>query len=955
MRRLTKYEGLVLLGAAFIALTAVIGFVANMPSIFDLSLVLLLLLVLLGVMLAIVRTERLLTGQKRAREEIYQVLYSLHGNDKWTETQARKTRDLLRDNHQALLSEIRKEESIMPRQPERTKISPTQDDLLLFSVKDTLIEYSKRLRTWAGHAEALALMNRSYFLRDAYAYAATSEQFTASELWEKLARDESASINFRYDWLYRLGRLLAFQGVTEEDRDFALNCLDMSTYNLRLRSHRIDSLRLQVELLAEAGRFSEAREIFAEAAPYLSEKYGYLLTDLLNPFVNPEATSTEEWLESFNAPFRRSELCGIQLSAAKGAPFDRVFVERPLGPMPEGPLISVIMTSYAPDEKAFEVAAKSILEQTWQNLELIIIDDATPGGPPRLLDSIQAVDDRIRVIKLPENRGTYYARNVGLRAARGQYVTGQDSDDWSHPERLYRQLRALKQDESAIGVVVTAIRGDDNLFRVVRGVQPERPCEVSLMFPTEIGLSMGGYLESRKGADSEFRERLSLFSGQPVKHLDHPLYLTRLSTDSLSRSDFKRGWSHPNRRAFSNFMKHWHKISRPSELALVKDKSTSEAIPPKFRSVPSDNREFDYVFVADWRFDNAIVRGALAEITALQSSGKAVGIMQLAGLFPGRAHVSRLLPKVQSYINTGDLTLVVPDEGANIDVLIVRSAELLQFAPLHGFEGTVRRTFIIADKAASDWDGNSPIYHPDYCVSAVKSIFGTEPVWLAQDPAIHRYLYHFASSIRLYPKVIPYVLPTPTYRKSPQSGKARKQVSVVGRHTNNLQREWPSASEIADVLWPQANDSGVEVRLLGDGRCYQRKYGKAVLPAHWVRFVPGDIEQEAFYAGLDYFVFYPDRNHPQEFSYEALIAQASGCTVLLPPRFGPMHGHHAIIAEFNEVPRYIADSGVRSVQSDKVQEYFEDYKRREIASKELFVQEWDNLSKKFEKLESTVE
>lgn len=843
----------------------------------------------------------------------------------------------------------------MPRQPERTKISSMQANSSLFSVNDTMTEYSKRLRTWAGHAEALALMNRSDFLRDAYAFAATKEHFTASELWEKIMHGESSSIDFRHDWLYRLGRLLVFQGVTEEERDFALSCLSISTYNLRLRSHRIESLRLQIELLTEAGRFSEARKIFAEADPYLSEKYGYLLTDLLNPFVNPDAPATNEWLESFNASFRKKKLEGIQLSSDNGTPFDRVFAARRIGPMPEGPLISVIMTSYAPDKRAFEVAVKSILEQSWRNLELIIVDDATPGGPPRFLESMQAADDRIRVIKLPENRGTYYARNVGLRAARGKYVTGQDSDDWSHPERLYRQLLAIEQDESAIGVLVTAIRADDNLFRLVRGVPPERPCEVSLMYPTAIGLSMGGYLESRKGADSEFRERLGLFSGQVVKHLDEPLYLTRLSTGSLSRSDFKRGWSHPNRRAFSNFMRHWHRTSKPAELTLVRDKSKSQAIPPKFRSLPSANREFDYVFVADWRFDNATVRGALEEIAALQDSGKTVGILQLAGLFPGRTHISQLLPKVQDSINSDDITLVVPDENANIDILIVRSAELLQLAPLNGFTGTVRKTFIVADKAASDWDGGSSIYHPEYCAAAVQSLFGTEPVWLAQDPAIHRHLYHFASSIRLYPKIIPYVLPSHTYRKSYQSGKTRKHVPVVGRHTNNLEGEWPSASEIADVLWPQDGNAEVEVRLFGDGRCYQRKYEKTVLPAHWVRFKPGDIDQDAFYAGLDYFIFYPDRNHPQEFSYEALIAQASGCTVLLPPRFGPMHGHHAMIAESNEVPGYIANSGARSVQRGKVDEYLEDYKQREIASKELFVQEWDKLSKKFEKLESTVE
>src|SRR5690625_5004029 len=107
MRRLTRYEILVLLGAVLLTLTAFVGCLASIPWVFDFSLMVLLLLVVVGVMFAIIRIDRLLTGQKRTREEIYQVLYSLHRIDKWTETHARKTRDLLRENHQALLDEIK--------------------------------------------------------------------------------------------------------------------------------------------------------------------------------------------------------------------------------------------------------------------------------------------------------------------------------------------------------------------------------------------------------------------------------------------------------------------------------------------------------------------------------------------------------------------------------------------------------------------------------------------------------------------------------------------------------------------------------------------------------------------------------------------------------------------------------------------------------------------------------
>src|SRR5690625_3815067 len=106
----------------------------------------------------------------------------------------------------------------MPRQSGETKFSSTQNNSSFFSINETLVEYSRHLRTWAGHAEALALMNRSGFLRDVFAFAATHEQLNAKDLWKKIALNEIGSVNLRHDWLYRLGRLLVFQGSTDQER-----------------------------------------------------------------------------------------------------------------------------------------------------------------------------------------------------------------------------------------------------------------------------------------------------------------------------------------------------------------------------------------------------------------------------------------------------------------------------------------------------------------------------------------------------------------------------------------------------------------------------------------------------------------------------------------------------------------------------------------------------------------
>lgn len=831
---------------------------------------------------------------------------------------------------------------------------PKTHDVPLFTRRRLLVEYSYRIQNWATHANSLALMNGSLFLRDVFAFAATNEAYDSKELYGRILQKNTDDIDFRYEWLFRLGRLVALQNMDASDASLALFCLEESTYNLRLRSHRIENLRLQVELLAETKQFEKAREVLSSAHSIYGERYEYLTVDLDNPFVNPAGSSIEEWLDGFNRPFRKKNLSGVHLSNNEGGvPFDRLQSEPSHGPMPNGPLVSVIMTSYAPDEKAFELAARSILNQSWWNLELVVVDDATPGGAPRILEQLAGDDPRVRIVQLQENRGTYYARNAGLRAATGHYVTGQDSDDWSHPDRLYRQVRALQNDDAAVGVVTKATRSDDNLFRILRGIEPDRLCEVSLMFPADVGRKIGGYLESRKGADSEFRLRLEIFSERSVKLVDEPLYLTRLSSGSLSRSDFKRGWAHQNRRAFSNVIKHWHKTANPNELILPEDQSGSDAIPPKFRSRSSGSRSFDYVFLSDWRFDDASTRSALSEIEALQTAGKIVGLMQSSGLFSGMGHTARLSEVVQRRINSDEISLVIPDESAEIENLIVRNAELLHFAPEHVFQGEIGQLFIVADQPPSAWDGSSPIYHPELCSRYAFNEFGKYPMWLAQDPAIHRYLTSYAGDIQVWPYILPHVLPVRSARSSLGLQPTRRRHTVVGRHSRNIEGLWPDDLETANGLWPAESNSGVEVRIFGGAQCYLQKFNKDFYPTNWVAFRSGDISQDAFHSSIDYFVYFPDEKWPQEISYDALIAYANGCKVILPERFARSHKDQAVYSRPQDVLPLIYEWGLPA-RVESHEDVVKEAKAAVCRSRHSFVEAINSLTHSFERQGSEI-
>ena len=106
--------------------------------------------------------------------------------------------------------------------------------------------------------------------------------------------------------------------------------------------------------------------------------------------------------------------------------------------MEQKPLISVIVPVY-------NVAAwlprcvDSILAQTYENLEILLVDDGSTDGSGNICEEYAKKDTRIRVLH-KENGGLSSARNAGLDAAAGAYIGFVDSDDWIAPE-MYAELR----------------------------------------------------------------------------------------------------------------------------------------------------------------------------------------------------------------------------------------------------------------------------------------------------------------------------------------------------------------------------------------------------------------------------------------------------------------------------------------------------------------------------------
>lgn len=140
------------------------------------------------------------------------------------------------------------------------------------------------------------------------------------------------------------------------------------------------------------------------------------------------------------------------------------------------PKISVVVPVYNV-EAYLEKCARSILDQSEPDLELLLIDDGSTDRSGGLCEEIAGTDSRVRVIH-QENRGLGGARNTGIEAARGEWLLFVDSDDWLEPGLIEQSLKAAEQ--AGANMVVPAFRRVDEQGRDLGVIREKLPLNTGL-------------------------------------------------------------------------------------------------------------------------------------------------------------------------------------------------------------------------------------------------------------------------------------------------------------------------------------------------------------------------------------------------------------------------------------------------------------------------------------------
>jgi glycosyltransferase involved in cell wall biosynthesis len=124
----------------------------------------------------------------------------------------------------------------------------------------------------------------------------------------------------------------------------------------------------------------------------------------------------------------------------------------------ETPLVSVVIPTYRRGE-LLPAAIRSVLDQSYDNIELLVVDDASPRPVAEQLEDLPY--DRIASVEFvrhEENRGANAARNTGIESASGNYVAFLDDDDRWEADKISRQVQAFADADPDVGVVYTWLK-----------------------------------------------------------------------------------------------------------------------------------------------------------------------------------------------------------------------------------------------------------------------------------------------------------------------------------------------------------------------------------------------------------------------------------------------------------------------------------------------------------------
>lgn len=613
----------------------------------------------------------------------------------------------------------------------------------------------------------------------------------------------------------------------------------------------------------------------------------------------------------------------------------------------DAPKVSVIIPVYNAQD-VIQTSIDAILAQTWDNLEVLVVDDCSTDGTLAIIQDYAQRDARVQLIQASSNGGAYVARNLALQVATGEFVTVNDADDWSHPLKIEQQITHLLQNTSVIGNTSQQARATNDLTFHRRG----KPGTYifsnmsSLMFRREPVLESVGYWDCvRFGADSEFIKRVRLIFGEKavVELSTGPLSFQRQSSNSLTGNaafGFP-GYFMGARKEYAEAQKQFHSVGHNLRYDFpqnVRPFAIPEPMWPIREEKLSERRHFDVIIVSDFRLDGGSTMSNAEEIKAQHRMGIRTGLIQLSRY--DYSPKKKIHPQIRELVDGNLVQVIVYGEKVSCDLMILRYPPILQewqrFVPdVHA--GVIH--VIVNQTPMSDYGPNAERrYDLNICEERLQDYFGQPGTWYPIGPlvreALHQHHAKELDAIQLTSEDWSNIIDVDEWKRP--SRPVPHSTYRIGRHSRGQAVKWPADSTELLKIYPDSNQ--YDVHILGGAEAPQKILGR--LPSNWHVLHFGHMHPKDFLATLDVFVYYTHPDWVESFGRVIIEAMAVGVPVIIPPIYRELFGDAAIYAQPSEV-----QETVDQLMSDS------DYYTSQVQKSHLYVDKHFGYSKHETRLE----
>jgi len=767
--------------------------------------------------------------------------------------------------------------------------------------------YRHKMKTNLPVFYRFALQTRSLMIRDVFAKAASKRGYDLTDLLAVLTTQTSADLDdeskasiaevFDSEVLLTLANLLANTARDELDTHSALQIYDF-VYRICGGTVFQDAHKLQyVEALGAADRHTDVRHFARE---FEINSLAPLQEELLEiQRIKQEFSSDEDWLDALNELYGSLGMTKVLFSDDTLLPLMDRLMAVPAEKI-QGPRVSVIMPTFSPGP-GIKTAVRSLLEQTWENIEIIVVDDASPPEFRKIYAEVGQMDPRIRVVHHDDNMGPYVARNSGLAIASGEFVTTHDDDDWSHPDKLATQVQSLLDHESAVAVTSTHIRTSESMeFQRVNILAKYMQMNYSsLMFRKTLVEAIGPWDTVNRGGDSEFLTRLIEYAGsENVLHLsDRPFSFSRVWSGSLTSGEMSRGFFAYSRLLYRWAFRQWHwqqgKLGKSP--VLRPQESRPYAIPTTFESGTHTKNlgSFDVIYVTDFFRQAKYVDYVVQEIETLSEKGLRIGYTHMYS--PETDRPAGISPRLLSLQLEGKISQVSYDDVADTKVLIVYDPSIGMF--LDEIKSTIRSQRSILIDRGLPVLVNSPERNSVFMSQALRHLddcFDTEFEVVGASNDDQEGLLTRVPHSRVLPDEMIW---RPHVRQKQGDIRAPETTPIIGFHSYGNQYRWPNNLKQFEAIY---NSPEYETRFFGSLESAIQKFGAAAFAFSEVVSTAESNELE-FLSSIDFWVYGPHSKLADQIWEPVLSAMWAGKVVILPPRFAAHYGTAAVYAHSYEV------------------------------------------------------